>query len=458
MNSDELNELIDGYILESLDREQTTALNRHLAASREARVEFLVRLRIHADLAKVFSDVDEYSYKPIDPVKTETQSDSNRILSWQFVAAAIVVCSLTALAFKMRADDDWPRQGVATLVASIDADWGEASAPENRTLPNGSYKLDSGTIDLLFADGARVSLSGPADFRLVDPRHIHLTSGNLVAHIPEQALGFIVTSPESEVVDLGTEFGLSVTESGQTDVHVLDGLVEVLYRVEDSGSSGFLIAEGQARRFYTSPDKTPAEIELHTRSTLVGNPVFENMGVEMLSGTVRITDQLSEVNLATYPTNGNWIDLIAEQQDVATRSPTEVTLSSPGSYRYFGVSGQTLPAGLRVNSFLLHFRPDSKEQVRGIVRFDQPILGVICSGKHLNKSDAVFGVSSVHYPKGIYPRGLEPPYGPVGKVKPDPDWDSDEVILSQDLRTLCINAYGNPENGYDQVRVLTLAN
>ena len=50
----------------------------------------------------------------------------------------------------------------------------------------------------------------------------------MVARISDEALGFIVTSPRSELIDLGAKFGLSVDETGRTDAHVLGGLVEIL--------------------------------------------------------------------------------------------------------------------------------------------------------------------------------------------------------------------------------------
>jgi hypothetical protein len=51
--------------------------------------------------------------------------------------------------------------------------------------------------------------------------------GRLTARVPRAALGFTVLSPGGKVVDLGTEFGLSVEEGGATTVRVFDGLVAV---------------------------------------------------------------------------------------------------------------------------------------------------------------------------------------------------------------------------------------
>jgi hypothetical protein len=454
MNPDELDALIDGYLAESLDDGQTARLNAHLAASREAREEFRARIRIHADLADHFSGAADSRFEPILPLAGATPF---RKMPWLSAAAAILIVGLTAIAVLHRGGNESPAQGVARIVASTDADWRGKAPFGNQALPAGAYELTRGSIVLLFTDGASVSVKGPATFHLRSARHLHLESGTLVARIPHEALGFTVTSPQSEVIDLGTEFGLSVNREGQTDVHVLDGLVEVLPGKPDSTTPGIMIEAGQARRFVGSSDLAPAEIPLHSRADLIGDPRHANLGVQMLRGSVRIADQLDADDLARQPVEGNWIDLIAEKQRVTLTKSVEVTLNAPGSYRDFGGISRTVPSGTRVNSYLLHFRPSSKEQVRGVIRFDQPIVGVVCNGLHLRDSDAQFGVPSVHYPATIGPRGLEPPWDIHGRTQPEPDWQPDEVILSQDRSTLSIHAYGNPENGYDQVRVLTLA-
>ena len=98
--------------------------------------------------------------------------------------------------------------------------------------------------------------------------------------------------------------------------------------------------------------------------------------------------------------------------------------------------------------------------MRGVIRFNQPILGVLCTVDHLRQSDSVFGTDSIVYATDTTPRGKE--HGPyyesnVSKIGYPADFSPDEVILSQDRKALCINAYASPDGGYDQVRVLTLA-
>src|SRR5262249_44377513 len=63
-----------------------------------------------------------------------------------------------------------------------------------------------------------------------------LMRGRLTARVPEAARGFEILSPQGKVSDLGTEFGLSVSESGATNVHVFEGKVVAL--PGDGGSGG----------------------------------------------------------------------------------------------------------------------------------------------------------------------------------------------------------------------------
>ena len=151
-----------------------------------------------------------------------------------------------------------PRDTVARLVAVVDAEWRDDGLQPGGALAIGGFVLNRGTADMEFNDGARISLRGPAVFELKAANHLHLISGKLVANIPDDGLGFLLTTPQSEVIDLGTEFGLAVDGAGRTDVHVISGLVEVYEpRNPDdplgmrSIQTGIKIAEGQARRLET---------------------------------------------------------------------------------------------------------------------------------------------------------------------------------------------------------------
>jgi hypothetical protein len=87
--------------------------------------------------------------------------------------------------------------------------------------------LESGLVQLQFFRGAVLTLAGPAKLEVRDQDHVMLHEGTVWAKVPVPARGFTVLTPETKIVDLGTEFGVSATPGHRTEVHVFEGLVEL---------------------------------------------------------------------------------------------------------------------------------------------------------------------------------------------------------------------------------------
>lgn len=110
-----------------------------------------------------------------------------------------------------------------------------ASWESGQTLPQvgeeiGSRRLvlGSGLVELKFARGAAVIVEGPADFEVRGSQHAFLHRGRAVTRLPKGTKGFVLDSPRGRLIDQGTEFGVNVTPSGDTEVHVLEGEVEAV--------------------------------------------------------------------------------------------------------------------------------------------------------------------------------------------------------------------------------------
>jgi len=130
---------------------------------------------------------------------------------------------------------------VAVLGASYDAEW-DAASPEpmvGSPLEPGILRLKKGVARIDFFNGARVVITGSTVFELVSQDHAICHSGKLSAEVPPQAHGFLVGTPDGDIRDLGTEFGLEVGADGAA-VHVFDGEVEI----EDDGPKTFRAGEG----------------------------------------------------------------------------------------------------------------------------------------------------------------------------------------------------------------------
>ena len=118
--------------------------------------------------------------------------------------------------------------GVAVVTQSYDARWsGQNQLTLGSSVSPGSVTLDSGLIQLEFYRGAVVVVEGPAELEFVNADQLICRRGRLRAHVPPQAEGFAVLSPNVELVDLGTEFGMDVASDGSASVHVFDGKVEL---------------------------------------------------------------------------------------------------------------------------------------------------------------------------------------------------------------------------------------
>ncbi len=127
---------------------------------------------------------------------------------------------------------------VATLQQDIGAKWFSGDAPSiGDNIRAGELRLQKGLAYLEFGDGAEVVLEGPATVKLTSSNGIVLDSGRITALVPDSAFGFEVRTPNSKIVDLGTEFGVSCGgREGATLVQVFKGKVALLAERYDSKS------------------------------------------------------------------------------------------------------------------------------------------------------------------------------------------------------------------------------
>lgn len=116
--------------------------------------------------------------------------------------------------------------------------------------------LRSGIVRLAFESGAQVVLQGPCDFTVDSAMHGTIRHGRLSATVPHRAYGFRIRSPDAEIIDLGTQFGVAV-DQGRSEVHVFEG--EVLSRrvnaQGDQLGELFRIVANEALRFGASPEQ-----------------------------------------------------------------------------------------------------------------------------------------------------------------------------------------------------------
>jgi len=153
---------------------------------------------------------------------------SGRRLAFGLAAAAVLVVVILLGLFTKRAETPGlSYEGCAVLTKSLETRWEGSGPAVGSVLPKGRLALESGVIQVEFFSGARVILEGPADFELVSTNEGLCRHGKLRAFVPPQAQGFTVRTAGLKLVDRGTEFGLRLDRSGDAEVHVFQGRVEI---------------------------------------------------------------------------------------------------------------------------------------------------------------------------------------------------------------------------------------
>jgi hypothetical protein len=152
---------------------------------------------------------------------------------WPLQLAAGLALAVTIWLFAPRPTE----KPLATLVETNGARWDNSSLPTapGSALRAGRLRLESGVARLVFRSGAEVSLEGPAELEIQGPNACFLHNGALTAHVPPQAHGFLVATAHAQLIDHGTDFGVSAGPDGQGQVQVLKGEVEL--RHETSGET-----------------------------------------------------------------------------------------------------------------------------------------------------------------------------------------------------------------------------
>lgn len=138
--------------------------------------------------------------------------------------------------------------GVATL-KSCSGWWSGAgmSAEIGETISVGQWlHLEKGQAELQFRNGVLLTIGGGSEVEIESSETVRLYRGTVSAVVPENAIGFTVATALADIVDLGTEFSVSVQDKQLVDVEVHSGLA----RVEGNGRANEtrLVEAGEAIR------------------------------------------------------------------------------------------------------------------------------------------------------------------------------------------------------------------
>ncbi|MCE9568336.1 MAG: FecR domain-containing protein [Planctomycetes bacterium] len=231
--TDELRTLCSAIVEGTLTPEQSRRLEELVLADPGARRFVVEHLNLHASLKWAVGDPTMLAREgeaPAEPKPKARTSKSRLVASLGWIVAACLLVAVGFGAYSRTAPEPQPRE-FAKLTDANGCKWGSGTLPTEpgARLGTGRLRLAEGVAKLVFDNGAELRLEGPADLELQDGNRCTLHAGRLVARCPETARGFFVDTPSAKLMDLGTEFGVSVTDGKTSDVQVFEGRVDVTH-------------------------------------------------------------------------------------------------------------------------------------------------------------------------------------------------------------------------------------
>ena len=335
----ELYELFDALFSDEISAEKHLQLQQHLENDPQARQAYYDYLDILQGLGKLSQaeletrSLTEVRSNTLDPTSSLIEVSQKRApqpyLKYFAViaASAAVVLGLEWWAVGRtpwnppisKQDIEIPQEPatpVATLVRSRDCLWSGDQQPkfEGHSLLTRELFLEQGVAELRFDSGVRLVIEGPTKLSIDSSTSATVSLGRVVLHGHELAQEFELITPRANLYDIGTEYGTSVDESGDVEVHVFDGAVRIQVNKNDLASDNPVIIQAGAAKQIGQDSNSDIQLapERFKRETSDQPPGAEVTPDEMIaydsfgaSGKLG-TDRKPEWRNAGIGWNNNW--------------------------------------------------------------------------------------------------------------------------------------------------------
>lgn len=456
--SRDIDELISGYLDESLSEDEQRELADWIKADKGNAKQFAQAVMLHDRLecelnaeAETQSSIESPADSKVVPFPVS--GFGTRLIQ----LAAAIVLMLTILYWPSGPEKQFVQgpevvepvsapksipidEGFVTIAHVVDVDFGEGSElTAGQRLGRHTIFMNSGVLRLQFDSGVEVTVQGPAKYELQGPALTKLSSGLLTANVPPGAEGFRVDTPTAEVTDLGTSFGVRLDPDGASHVSVFDGEVEV--EEPDSGQKK-LLKEGEAV-LVTAKDRLET-VDFDAQPYAKVWPV--STGIAGSSGAFELAPPWPR-RLGLSASNDNVL-VVPDGYRRRLRSPLTVNISKPGKVDAEDqLSPAEIPAGVPLRSFILYYQPRERlprrlaSRIQGSITFDRPIVGLILRHEEIRNSAGRFSKRKIGSDQPRKQVDFLP--GPAGDI----------LTLSEDRKTLTVDLSA-PGKSSDLIRVI----
>jgi hypothetical protein len=219
-----LDELLQRAFEEELTEVEFAVLQARLNASTDDRRRYLEYASAHALLLQSFESAkgSPMASQSAGVVQSSSPAPGKRTRAATWLPAiaaslAVLVWGITQLKTRFQAG----APAVAWINGQGDVDSSRAIRPGDRV------RAADGRIDLRLENGVQLALLNGGELEILSAAKVRLHEGNIQVDVGASGRGFTVLTKSADVVDLGTVFGVGVNSSGETDVVVFDGEVEL---------------------------------------------------------------------------------------------------------------------------------------------------------------------------------------------------------------------------------------
>ncbi len=246
-HKEEIAELIDRLLDGSADDATRERLKDLLRDNDDVQEYYVEYCQLHAMLTWEHGGMPPVDFEKreiTNTISVVNEAFTRSVRRWQSLAIATSLMFLASAAWLIydavtepaspsakTTTTDSVRENFPTgvLLLADNPVWHGADAPASLGEPvfNTALILNSGNAQIALFGGAIINLQGPCHLDLESDSRVYLRHGDLVVSIHDDHTELAVDTPVGELLHLGTEFGVSVAESGDTEMYVFDGAVEV---------------------------------------------------------------------------------------------------------------------------------------------------------------------------------------------------------------------------------------
>lgn len=261
MNEARGQQLIDGYLAGNLDETERAEFELWLLESAEARAAFWKQARFHALLRRWGKERLGRALAAVPSESTLEPSVSAFRRNWR---VGIALAAAAALVLFVGIWQVWRPSASTTNTVDVEVvqlTQARFAAPhaglsEHAHSRIEALALEEGNAILRLPSGVQLALSGATHLRFIDGMHAQVLAGKVTVDVGAQGKGFILDTPVTRVVDLGTRFGVETHQDGATSVMVIQGKVEL----EHPGKSRVTAELEQGEAVHVNPAQSMTRI------------------------------------------------------------------------------------------------------------------------------------------------------------------------------------------------------